>query len=222
MALRAKSVVFVPTDGVLSVLSRGDRWREVGSDWSAPATYDAVATCPFASAQMRYVDVMAMGEAASTVTRKVRAQVPASVDSSTCVAIGGSVYEVAKVDRSGRLSWLYLTELVRSGEVFLCADVVAYDGRGLPSAQGTRRVGKDVPYQLLKLSVGASDAPYIGATIRVKVADYVAAAAESGGSVTRAVTDRPKAIMSVKPVAVDGEWATVACEVGEVEANERW
>lgn len=222
MALRAKPAVFAPTDGVLSVLSRGDRWREVGSDWSAPATYDVVATCPFASAQMRYVDAMAMGEAASSVTRKVRAQVPTSVDSSACVAIGGSVYEVAKVDRSGRLSWLYLTELVRSGEVFLCSDVVAYDKRGLPSARETRRAGRSVQYQLLKLSLAGEAAPYIGATIRVKVADYVAAAAESGGSVTRAVTDRPKAIMSVKSVAVDGEWATVACEVGEVEASERW
>lgn len=220
MALRPKSVVFAPTDGVLTVLAPLDR-KASGVDWSDPKAYGVVASCPFASSQLRYSDVMVYGATESAAIRKVRAQVPPSVDSSSRVAIGGSVYEVSKVDRSGRLSWLYLSELVKSGTASLYGDLPEYDSHGLPvqlHGGGFHTGGASAPYQLLKL--GLSDgAPYLGMTIRVSAGDFFEASERAGGTVRCVATYETRQRFAVKDVVVDGAWATVSCEVGEANVD---
>ena len=201
MALKAKAQVFAATSGVLSVLRRGDAWRGRGADWSSPGSYELVATVPFATSQLRQVDAAALGDAASGISRKVRAQLPPGVSTTDCVAIGGAVYDVTRLDREGRLSWLYLTELASDGTLDLLPGGVSYDTLGLPARSPT---AVTVRYRAASWGRSTGDAPMPSASVRVRALDWDGERELRVGGETYAVTGAEG----------DGEWVTLACARG--------
>lgn len=201
MALKAKASVFAPTDGVLSVLRRGDAWRVRGADWSSPGSYELVATAPFASSQLRQVDAATLGDSASGVTRKVRVQLPPGVSTTDCVAIGGAVFDVTRLDRDGRISWLYLSELSSDGTLDLITGGVSYDALGLPVRSPS---GVTVRYRVASWGRSSGDAPMPSASVRVRALDWHGERELRIGGEAYAVTG----------ATGDGEWVTLACSRG--------
>lgn len=206
MALKRKSAIFAPTDGVLSVLRRGKAWQARGADWSSPTAYDTVATVPFASSQLRYVDAALLSTGDSDISRKVRAQLPAGVTTSDYVGIGGVVYDLTKLDASGRLSWLYLSEVSKDGTAWMVSSKVTYDDLGVASGE---RVFTECAYRLGKLSNAMADSMRASMTISVRSIDY-------GGEREVAVGSKDNKF-AVKTVSTDGEWATLELQQGEVQ-----
>lgn len=206
MALRKRSTVFAPTDGVLSILRRGAAWQARGADWSSPTAYDAIATVPFASSQLRYADAALLATGDSDISRKVRAQLPAGVTTSDYVGIGGVVYDITKLDESGRLSWLYLSEVASDGTAWMVSSKVTYDELGVASGE---RVYVGCSYRLGKLSNAVADSMRPSMTISVRSIDY-------GGEREVAVGSKDNRF-AVKSVSTDGEWATLDLQQGEVQ-----
>lgn len=206
MALRSKPSVFAPTDGVLSVLRRGDAWRVRGADWSSPGTYELVATAPFASSQLRHVDAVMLGDSASDLTRKVRAQLPPGVSTTDCVAIDGAVYDVTRLDHDGRLTWLYLTELASDGALDLLSGGVTYDDLGLPERSPVKTT---VRYQVAVWGRTDGDGPMPYASVRVRAVDWGGEREVRMGGDTYAVTG----------AVGDGGWVTLACAKGGAQVG---
>ena len=163
--------------------------------------YELAATVPFATSQLRQADVAALGDAASGISRKVRAQLPAGVSTTDCVAIGGAVYDVTRLDREGRLSWLYLTELASDGTLDLLPGGVSYDGLGLPQRSPT---AVTVRYRAASWGRSTGDAPMPSASVRVRALDWDGERELRVGGEAYAVTGAEG----------DGEWVTLACSRG--------
>lgn len=138
MTLKHKRVVFAPTDGALYLCKRSDGWYNRGIKWTDAVGLDVVYTLPFRKMSVRAVDAQLLGEDAEQLSLKVSVQLPQKVSTNLTVTIDGKNYDITKADESGRLTYLYLTELVSVGQCDLVSVKTTYDKVGIKKITESR------------------------------------------------------------------------------------
>lgn len=138
MALKHKRVVFAPTDGALYLCKRSDEWYSRGIKWTDATGLDAIHTLPFRKMSVRAVDAQLLGEDAEQLSLKVAVQHPPKITTDLTVMIDGKNYDITKADESGRLTYLYLTELVSAGQCDLISVKTTYDEVGIKKTAESR------------------------------------------------------------------------------------
>lgn len=206
MALRTKSEVFAATDGILGIVSRGDAWAIRGAKWDSAGVYEVGYTAPFASSQLRYSDSVMLGDDVSNVTRKVRARIPPDVDTDSFAAIGGKVYDLTRIDRDGRLAWLYLSEVKAEGQCSLLGYTVTYDDLGLATRTATET---PVWYKTATYGSTTDEPPMPSVTIQIRNVDYAGEREVRVGSTKYAI----------QSTTGDGQWLSLTCAEGGAQVE---
>ncbi len=138
MALKHKRVVFAPTDGALYLCERSDEWQRRGIKWTDAIGLDVIYTLQFRKMSVRAVDAQLLGEDAEQISLKVAIQHPPKITTNLTVTIDGKNYDITKADESGRLTYLYLTELASVGQCDLISVKTTYDKVGIKKTTESR------------------------------------------------------------------------------------
>ena len=197
--LRAKSAVFAPTDGVLSLCRRTDGWSARGIDWTGSAGLEAVCELAYRKSQVRASDVSVLGDDAQALTLKVCVRRPPDLSTTDAVLVDGRAYDLTKSDEDGRLAWLYLSQLTSAGTCTLVAAKTAYDDLGLATRTETRT---EVLVRTVSCGTAAADSGALGTlTLTIRTCDWAGERA--------VVMDGTR--YTVAKTAGDGQWLALTC-----------
>lgn len=205
--LRRKSSVFAPTDGVLAIVSETPERAARGYDWTGEGGTERVCALPFESMSMRQQDVEMAESQGAQWTRKVRVRACPALSAGALAVIGGRPHEVGYVDVSGRLAYLYLTELVGDGTVDLVAESVTYD-----ADRQRRVVEKLTTVHARRARPGASRSTGAGRDRLATTCDVTLRAVDWVGERTLV---RGATKMAVESATTDGAWVTLTCRQTE-------
>lgn len=206
MALRSKSVVFAPTDGVLALCRETDARRERGLDWTGDTGLETVCELPYRKSQVRSQDVSVLGDDAQSLTLKVCVRRPPGLATTDVVVVDGRAYDLTRSDEDGRLAWLYLSQLTSAGTCELIATKTTYDDLGLPRSTETRTM---VHVRTVSRGTAAADSGALGTlSVTIRDCDWAGERAVAMGGRRHTVTK----------ATGDGEWVRLACseEVADV------
>ena len=134
--LPSSSVVFAPTDGVVSLCHHTASRDARGLDWTGSAGLTPYVTCPFKRGRLNSSDYKLQGSEGEGVTMKVTVRTPfgkPEVSTTDVALVDGRAYDITAIDASakGCTSYLYLTRLVDDGTCDLVARTTTYDEDGL-------------------------------------------------------------------------------------------
>lgn len=202
MALRRKSEVFAPTDGVLALCRETPARRARGLDWTGDAGLETVCELPYRRSQVRSQDVDVLGEAAQALTLKVCVRRPPGLSTTDVVVVDGHAYDLTRADEDGRLAWLYLSQLTSACACELIATKTVYDELGLPKSTETCTM---VLARTVAHGTAAADPGALGTlSVTVRACDW----------------DDERAVVmagrrhTVTRVTGDGEWVRLDCSEG--------
>lgn len=208
VSLKAKRVVFVPTDGVLDICKDDSNRRIRGLDFSHPAGLTPlVSGLAFRKSAVRAVDAQLLGASAEAVTLKVSIRRPPELDTTNTIAIDDKVYDITRTDDDGRLVWLYLTQIKTSGQCELVSVKTTYDDLGIAKSIETRQ--KVYIRTITYGQEAASKGLFNDTTITLRTCDY------AGERVVVMAGVRYR----VQSVVGDGDWVRLRCVEGVAEVG---
>lgn len=202
MALKAKRVVFAPTDGVLWLCKAAGARLNQGCEWDTDEGLEKLYELPYKLSRMRSVDADALGTDIESVTQKVKVRAPRDIATTDCACIGTKVFDLTKIDASGRFAWLYLAEIKRVGTCDLIATKTVYDDLGVPSRKETRE-----PVLVRSIDYGeiATNKSQLGTLIvTIRACDWRG---------ERSLAMRGKR-HSIETVTGRGDWVVLKCSEG--------
>lgn len=210
--LRRKASVFAPTDGVARIVTEAPERLARGYDWTGEGGTVTACALPFQAMSMRQQDVELAESQGAQWTRKVRVRACPALEAGELAIVGGRPHEVGYVDVSGRLAYLYLTELVGDGTVDLVAESVTYDGD-----RQARRTEAVTTVHARRQAPGASRTTAASRDALAATCDVTVRAVDWAGET---VVRRGGASMAVQSATASGAWVTLSCRVtsGQVGA----
>lgn len=102
-------------DGVLTVYRDTPARHAKGIDPASTVGLVQVCALCFSDASVRQEDIERAESAGVRITRKARVRNVPGLSSDMHAAIGGVLYEVVRIDRSGALAYLHLDEVLSDG-----------------------------------------------------------------------------------------------------------
>ena len=205
--LRRKREVFAPTDGWLALMEEDAARSERGIDFSGTKGLRQRLRLDYRSARLRSQDVELAEATGAELTRRVQVRDAPGLSTDLLALVGGTLYEVTRVDRASKTAHLWLAEIAVDGTCVLLDDTVTVDEWAVGRAQGapaTVFVRRASPGAARESSLGA-DALQPTITVRLRACDYRGELALARGSVTYSVTS----------VAGHGRWVDLRCELRE-------
>ena len=208
VSLKAKRVVFAPTDGVLDICKDDSNRRSRGIDFSRPVgLIPLVSGLPFCKTAVRALDAQLLGASAEAVTLKVSIRRPPQLETTNTIVIGDKVYDITRTDDNGHLVWLYLTQIKTSGQCELVSVKTTYDDLGIAKSTETRQ--KVYIRAITYGQEAASKGLFNDTTITLRTCDY------AGERVVVMAGVRYR----VQSVAGDGDWVRLRCVEGVAEVG---
>lgn len=172
--LRRKAEVFAPTDGVLYVSSASETLRR-GADFSDASLYPVAFSLAYRRVRISARDVELAEATGSEITAKVETRNVAALSPDTDITLGGSVYELTRVENRGRTCWLWLSEVACDGTCELLSETYEFDAVGIPR----RTSSTPAPVCVRKAALSAGHMSGAGVdtlspalTLRLRTRDY--------------------------------------------------
>jgi len=125
--LSRKREVFAPTEGVAALMLETEGWAARGADFSNPSLLSELGRLAFRSLMLRSNDIELADSQSCELSRKLEVRAGPLVRADALYAIDGKLFEAYRAEQSGRLSYLYLSEIATDGIVSLIAEKDSYD-----------------------------------------------------------------------------------------------
>lgn len=198
--LPSSSVVFAPTDGVVSLCRHGSARDARGIDWTGADGLTPYVTCPFKRGRLNANDYALQGSEGEGVTMKVTIRTPfgrPEVSTTDVALVDGSAYDITAVDASakGCTSYVYLTRLVGDGTCDLVARTTTYDEDGLAKPSETSTTVH------VKQAKATDDDGTPALDVTVRTCDWAG----------ERVLVRNGTRYRVSKASTDAEWTTLTC-----------
>lgn len=193
--LKTKKEIFAPTDGVTWLYRDTPARAERGLDWRTTDGLELTCELSYKAMRLRTDDVEQAVSTGCALDLKLAVRAPEVIDASMTCRVGDRLLDIVRLEREGRITYLYLQEEVSDGVVELIKTTNGYNelGEWTASTESQEVVAKEVA-----LSTKEAD-PQVKVTIRT--CDYRGETRLKRGDVFYTIT----------AAAGDGRWTQLTC-----------